>query len=110
MGSVTLDNQLREDLEWWHTSLLTWNGQGFLAQKSEIDVFTDTSQEAWGIVYEDKEISRTWTPQEQPHHINFKELKVIWYLIHLPAMQGRTIQVICDNTMAIAQINKFGGT
>lgn len=108
--SVTLDNQSREDLDWWRTSLSTWNGHGFLPQKSEIDVFTDASQEAWGIVYEDQEISKPWSPEEYPHHINYKELKVIWYLIQRPDMRGRTIQVICDNTTAIAQINKFGGT
>lgn len=110
MESVTLDHQSKEELEWWCMNLSTWNGQGFLPQKSEIDVFMDASQEAWGIVYEDQEISRPWTPEEQPHHINYKELKVVWYLIHLPVMHGRTIQVICDNTMAIVQINKFGST
>jgi len=62
--SITLDRQLREDLDWWHTSLLTWNGQGFLPQKSEIDVFMDASQEAWGIVYKNQEISRLWSPKE----------------------------------------------
>lgn len=109
-GSITLDHRSREDLEWWCKNLSTWNGKGFLPQRSEVDVFTDASQEAWGIVHEDQEISRTWTPEEHHHHINYKELKVIWYLIQMPSMRGKTIQVICDNTTAIAQINKFGGT
>lgn len=105
-----VDHQSREDLQWWCKNLSTWNGQGFIPQRSEIDVFTDASEEAWGIVYGDREISKLWSPREQPHHINYKELKVIWHLVNLPVMRGKTIQVICDNTTAIAQINKFGRT
>lgn len=62
--SITLDHQLREDLDWWCTSLSTWNGQGFLPQKLEINIFTDASQEAWGIIYKNQEILETWSPEE----------------------------------------------
>jgi hypothetical protein len=62
------------------------------------------------MVIEDKEMSRRWTASEQPHHINWKELRVIWHLVRLPTMIGKTIHVICDNMTTIAQINKFGGT
>lgn len=107
---ITLDHQSREDLEWWCKNLSTWNGKGFLPQRLEVNVFMDASQEAWGIMHEDQEILRTWMPEEHHHHINYKELKVIWYLIQMPSMWGKTIQVICDNMMVIAQINKFGST
>ena len=107
---ITLDESARKDLTWWQDHLSHWNGQCFLPQQSDVDVFTDASETAWGIVHGDTSISRTWTPREEPKHINWKELQVIWHLIHLQEMVGKTIHVICDNTSTIAQINKFGGT
>jgi hypothetical protein len=108
--SVTLDKAALENLEWWREHLLGWNGQGFLPQKTDVDAYTDASDDAWGIVIDDKTISRSWTPIEQPHHINWKELRVIWHLVRLPTMISKTIHIICDNMTTIAQINKFGGT
>jgi hypothetical protein len=107
---VTLNSAALENLNWWRSHLSDWNGQGFLPQRTDVDVYTDASEDAWGMVIESKEMSRTWNASEQPHHINWKELRVIWHLVHLPAMVGKTIHVICDNMTTIAQINKFGGT
>lgn len=107
---VTLGKAARKNLEWWREHLSGWNGLGFLPQKTDVDAFTDASEEAWGIVINSKEMSRTWTPAEQPHHINWKELRVIWYLVQIPTLIGKTIHIICDNMTTIAQINKFGGT
>ena len=107
---VTLDKAALENLEWWSEHLSGWNGQGFLPQKTDADAYTDASEDAWGIVINGEETSRTWTPKEQVHHINWKELRVIWYLVRLPSLIGKTIHIICDNMTTIAQINKFGGT
>ncbi|KAF9149930.1 hypothetical protein DFQ26_001778 [Actinomortierella ambigua] len=46
-----------------------WNGQGFLPQKTVLDVYTDASEDAWDIVVDGKETSKEtfkeWTPQVQ---------------------------------------------
>jgi hypothetical protein len=105
-----LDTAALENLNWWRSHLSDWNGQGFLPQRTDVDAYTDASEDAWGMVIEDKETSRTWNASEQPHHINWKELRVVWHLVRLPEMIGKTIHVICDNMTTIAQINKFGGT
>lgn len=108
--SVNLDLPVMENLVWWKSHLSEWNGQGFLPQKTKVDAYTDASEEAWGIMINGQEMSRAWTLMEQPHHINWKELCIIWHLVWLPAMMGKTIHIICDNMTTITQINKFGGT
>ena len=75
-----------------------------------MDVYTDASNNHWGLVMDETTISRPWTEEEQDHHINWKELRVIWHLVHLPEAQGRSIKIACDNTTTIAHINRFGGT
>lgn len=74
MDQITVDRAARENLEWWQAHLSAWNGQGFLPQKMDVDVYTDASEEAWGMVIDGRETSKTWTAAEQPHHINWKEL------------------------------------
>ncbi|KAG0040409.1 hypothetical protein BGZ83_002549 [Gryganskiella cystojenkinii] len=73
-------------------------------------VFTDVLGNAHGIIHGDTSISRTWIAQEQSYHIYWKEFRVIWHLVHLPNMIGKTIHDISDNTSTIQRINKFGGT
>lgn len=107
---ISLDAASVKNLEWWRSHLSEWNGQGFMPQRPDVEVFTDASEEAWGWVIEGKEVSRLWTREEHPRHINWKELRVIWHLVRQPEMKGKTIHVICDNMTTIAQINKFGGT
>jgi hypothetical protein len=109
-AQVNLTGPALEELEWWRAHLADWNGQSFLPHKTDIDVYTDASDDHWGIVRDETTISRPWTEEEQDHHINWKELKVIWYLVHLSEMQGRSINVVCDNVTTIAHINRFGGT
>jgi hypothetical protein len=35
---------------------------------------------------------------------------LLWKLIQIPSLQGEAIRAYCDNAIAIAYINKFGGT
>ncbi|KAF9270931.1 hypothetical protein BGZ88_007196, partial [Linnemannia elongata] len=94
----------------WQSHISAWNVQGFLPQRTEVDVNTNASEDAWEMVIKGKEMSRTWTASEQPHSINWKELRVIWNLVRLPTMIGKTIHVSWDNMTTIAQINKYDET
>jgi hypothetical protein len=107
---VKLTDSARQELEWWSTSLQEWNGQCFLPQATEVDAYTDSSDDHWGLVIDKEIISRSWSDEEMDQHINWKELKVVWHLIQHPLTKGKLVNVISDNTTTIAYINKFGGT
>lgn len=77
---------------------------------TQMDIYTDASDEGWGIIIGSQTWKGSWTATERDLHINFKELQAIYLAIKLPVTQGKVFNMICDNTTTIAYINKFGGT
>jgi hypothetical protein len=76
-----------------------------------MQVFTDSSDTAWGIVHNNHYYSGKWNKEEIQHHINFKELLVITKIFsHILISPHQHLQLCIDNTSAIAYINKYGGT
>jgi Reverse transcriptase (RNA-dependent DNA polymerase) len=109
-ASISLTMQVKEDLEWWIESLAQWNGQTWIQQPPQEEIYTDASDLGWGIIHNSTTISGKWHLKDQDQHINWKELQAVWHAINLPQLQGKRIMVYCDNTTTIAYINKFGGT
>jgi hypothetical protein len=107
---ITINPQAQEELRWWKSHLSQWNGQSFLPQATDVDVYTDSSDNHWGIVINESTLKGSWSPQEANQHINWKELQCVWIAVNLPQCIGRTVNVISDNNTAISYINKFGGT
>ena len=109
-ASISLTMQAKEDLQWWIESLAQWNGQTWIQQPPQEEIYTDASDLGWGIIHNNTTIAGIWHPRDRDQHINWKELQAIWHAINLPQLQGKRIMVYCDNTTTIAYINKFGGT
>ena len=109
-ASISLTMQAKEDLKWWIESLTQWNGQTWIQQPPQEEIYTDASDLGWGIIHNNTTIAGIWHPRDRDQHINWKELQAIWHAINLPQLQGKRIMVYCDNTTTIAYINKFGGT
>jgi hypothetical protein len=109
-ASVSLTDQAKEDLTWWIDGLKSWNGQSWIQQPPEEEVFTDASDAGWGIVGDRYAKSGTWTGPLLSKHINYKELLVVWKVVTHPRFQGKRLLIYCDNTTTLAYVNKFGGT
>ena len=109
-ASVSLTDQAKEDLTWWIDGLKSWNGQSWIQQPPEEEVFTDASDAGWGIVSDRYAKSGTWTGPLLSKHINYKELLVVWKVVTHPRFQGKRLLIYCDNTTTLAYVNKFGGT
>jgi len=107
---VTLDTGSKDNLEWWISHLKEWNGTSWVQTPTELDVYTDSSDNGWGIVINNKTWAGTWTPSTRNHHINWKELQVVYFAVTLPQVQGRMVNLVIDNTTTIAYVNRFGGT
>jgi hypothetical protein len=109
-ATIQLTPSALTELQWWRDQLSQWNGQGFLPTTPQHELFTDASQEGWGIVWNNQTWKGSWSPTEMPRHINYKELLVIWKTVQLPQFQGQVLKLYCDNMTTIAYVNKFGGT
>lgn len=108
--TVILTEEAEKDLEWWISNLRQWNGHSWIQTPPELDIYTDASDEGWGIVIGSQTWSGTWTQEERRMHINWKEIQTVFLAVTLPQVQGRMVNVIIDNTSTISYINKFGGT
>ena len=73
---------------------------------------TDSSDFAWGAVFEEKETQGFWNEYERLLHINCKELLAVNLGVKAFASELNNvhIQVQVDNTTAVCYINKMGGT
>ncbi|PVU87737.1 hypothetical protein BB561_006197 [Smittium simulii] len=63
----TEDNQIKN-------YLLQWNRQSFIPESPELEIFTDSSNETWGIVIIDKKYPGSWPTDLINTHINFTKL------------------------------------
>lgn len=88
-----------------------WNGQHLLQDLPAAQIFTDASERGYGIVWNEHRLAGEWSPEEAPLHINVKELLVIEKIFqHISVPNKSHLQLCMDNTSAIANIKKFGGT
>lgn len=100
----------------WISQLRKWNGRNIVHTSPTVQIFTDASNDGWGIVFDDHFYSGQWATEEKHLHINHKELQVVHkalLLLHRTHHQhlGQLQYQLCiDNITAIPYINKFGGT
>ncbi|PNW83443.1 hypothetical protein CHLRE_05g243351v5 [Chlamydomonas reinhardtii] len=71
-------------------------------------VYTDASAAGFGAVWEDVELQGPWQQNERDAHIAWLELKAILRALQAwaPGLAGRRVLVRCDNTQAVAALNR----
>ncbi|XP_073692680.1 uncharacterized protein [Garra rufa] len=74
-------------------------------------VTTDASLTGWGATQEGRTVNGVWPNTLHSAHINYLELLTVWKALNhfLPRLQGHHVLVRCDNTTAVAYINRQGG-
>lgn len=110
MLTTSLSAAAKEELHWWIDSLQEWNSHSFIPQPSDLDIYTDASNHHWGIVHDSQILNGSWSEEEESQHINVKELLVVKHALLLPEAQGKTVNIICNNTTTITYLNRFGGS
>ncbi|XP_057307364.1 uncharacterized protein LOC130645393 [Hydractinia symbiolongicarpus] len=104
--------EFHRDIAWWDQFLGVFNGQcDFYDQRPITSPQTDACFDAVGAFFEgDWFYSHLWVDHSPlaSLHINFKEaLCVVLSAIRwAPTWQNKTIHVFCDNTAAVAVLNK----
>ena len=76
-----------------------------------LEIYTDSSSTGWGAVWGGGEATHGWwSAEEKGKHINYLELKAIYYVLKCFAHISRSCSILirADNTTAIAYINRMG--
>ena len=112
--AIPLSAQALRDLEWWITHLPLNASQPILPASPVMSLETDASKIGWGAVCRNTKISTggPWSKRESTAHINWLELKAAFLAVQCYARQLHNchIQIFLDNQVAVAYINKMGGT
>ena len=112
--AIPLSAQALQDLEWWITQLPLNASQPILPVPPVMSLETDASMIGWGAVCRNTKIATggPWSKGESTAHINWLELKAAFLAVQCYARQLHNchIQIFLDNRVAVAYINKMGGT
>ncbi|ODM94400.1 putative enzymatic polyprotein, partial [Orchesella cincta] len=105
-----LSDHAVQDLNWWLLALSS-PFNPIRHEKFDYTLTTDASMSGWGAHVGSKSTRGWWSVEEQAFHINTLELLAInnGLLSFFENVSQTQILVRCDNTTAIAYINKFGG-
>ncbi|KXZ42413.1 hypothetical protein GPECTOR_150g41 [Gonium pectorale] len=122
--TVQLSPAAREDLAFWLDVLRAdssvWDGvkrcvvsdidlvRGEFLGPDGAVVFTDASGSGFGAWWGQSEVQGAWQSDEQQLHIAWKELSAVLRALETwgPGLTGRRVLVRCDNTQAVAAVNR----
>ena len=107
---VPLSREVREDLSWWMVRDHLLKEVQFGTPVPELHLYSDASQSGWG-AHLDRVVSRVWSEQKLLH-INLIEVKALFLALQSfhELFAGRRVTAMCDNSTAVAYVNKQGGT
>ncbi|GAA6095931.1 uncharacterized protein LOC125138511, partial [Tachysurus ichikawai] len=108
---VTVTRACVAALRHWRAAVFYAHGAPLGAIMLRKVVTTDASLTGWGATQEGRIVNGVWPVSLHSAHINYLELlTVLKALRHfLPRLQGHHVLVRCDNTTAVAHINRQGG-
>ena len=97
---------------WWQNPANVMKDSHLHPKDHSIQLFTDSSNEAWGAHLEPSSTQGLWSPQEKGLHINVLELKAAFLALRRfkDQCQDKTVLVATDNSTVVAYINKQGAT
>jgi len=112
---IRLNNEAKSDIEWWFQFIRQWNGRAMLPPPvMQTHTLVSDASGSWGCgaFWGHHWFYLPWNNAFQDTHISAKELApiVLATAIWGKAWHGYTIQVLSDNTAAVAAINNGTST
>ena len=110
--SLTLSSDSREELMWWDSQMIKWNGKTVLSAEPDLTIESDASSQGWGASCQGTSTGGPWSIQEKSRYINCLELLAATLALKTFVKDKRGVSVLLkiDNTTAVAYINNHGGT
>ena len=109
---VPLTMECREELMWWNTHMIKWNGKSLLKKEVDMIIDSDASLTSWGATSQNQRTGGPWSQTESKMHINCLELLAATLAVKTFLKNKTRMSVLLrlDNTTAVAYINNLGGT
>ena len=106
-----LSDLARAELLWWKKNIPNMSSWIHPPPVSDT-IYTDSSEFAWGSVFDTQKTGGAWSFEEASLHINIKEMIAIFFTVKsfFRDRVKRHVQVFCDNTTAVAGVNKMGSS
>lgn len=105
----------RTEILWWIQHLREWNGRAIVLPPPTATVTTDASDSGWGAVLQqgtnEEHTLGFWSLLQKSYGNNVRELIAGGYglLAFHEEVHGRTVELVMDNTTAVAYVNHMGG-
>ena len=105
-----LTAEAKSDIRWWLDN--SRKCRQISHGNPDISMQTDASLQGWGTVIREKTTGGRWTVEESLEHINFLELKAVFFGLQafVKELKGKHVHVEIDNSTAVAYIRNMGGT
>ena len=102
----------REELIWWDTQMIKWNGRTVISTEPNLTIESDASTQGWGASSQGISTGGPWSLQEKKWHINCRELLAVTLALKtfVKSRRGMSVLLKIDNMTAVAYINNQGGT
>lgn len=108
---MNLPSHLTSTFRWWKRILSDPRQYKTISVKVAVcEIFTDASLSGWGASCGELRTLGWWSEEEKAEHINYLELKAVFYAMRCFAADLRNSYILLrvDNTTAIAYVNRFG--
>ena len=109
---IQLNQESREELQWWIENLKLCNGKGLILPFQDMFLTTDASKKGWGASCQEQRTGGPWSREEQDLDIQMLELKAVQLAIltFTKLIKPKCIHIQMDNTSALCYLAKMGGT
>ena len=111
--TVPLSQEACQDLVWW-IEYSFQEGRPLRWPQPTLTIESDASKRGWGAhsTHQDQTTGGIWNLEEAAHHINWLELKAAFLGLQAFArnLSNVHIHLLMDSTVAIAYLNRLGGT
>uniref|UniRef100_A0A1X7TRB5 Reverse transcriptase domain-containing protein n=1 Tax=Amphimedon queenslandica TaxID=400682 RepID=A0A1X7TRB5_AMPQE len=75
--TLALSPNSKEELIWWDTQMINWNGKMLLTTEPDLIIESDASTQGWGASHQGSSTGGPWSPQERECHTNCLELLAV---------------------------------
>lgn len=107
--SMTLTDEVRNDISWWLENLQ--NSNPIKSHHYDVVLSSDSSLLAWGATCNGINTRGKWTDEERHLHINCLELLAAKHALcsFVSLLAKKSVLLRLDNKTAISYINRYGG-